>query len=657
MRMAEALRELDRAAPGIPLLALGQTVFWDEPMKAGIASMMQAHGSTRQFVAGVHDTDYFAKIPGAGGVHSGFKGLPHNDTSTKDMWSAAAEFSALFGSETVVRREDLTAGGLRIHRLEHCQGRILDELTEAWGWRGVVSVGNDSLVAADVRADAILPELTKTLRWAIQTSVDCLEGESKTAAQVKADELIGLVCDRADGEGCRSLSDLYQSLIPDLYSFAASRPTAVQTTRTSHLLRLNRATSGLPRFLLLDLFIRPETRPLAVAAYNQAVRGSGLYELDRFGTGAIPFDVYIPKVGRGTLRLGRRGAVILTPQPQYLSFRTEPKSVADLAAAIEDKFGPDCAVIGKAVSLIGMLAAEFCFVFHEGASSYVSRSRAMHQTLNGIEGIQLHLHPILRLKYAAWDSLAGVPGRFALPQPLQGPIGSETISVSDFSHRRREAAGEQRRLLDRLGRLRRPIELIDLLEQLSAASHGELGEYKSFWKQQAAEHRTLQAELARMKDDIEGKVMERRGLYGQIAGLKRRRQELELEMGRHFRQFILEKDASAEALARRDQFRAEIDATSNDLDEARVRLRKASREQGALSNSPASQDAYRRKHAIECTAEAARGKLLREAVIASAGLEHADLRPSAWWFPLVSPDGQWFQKTMETAECRLEPLQ
>ncbi len=36
--LREISRELDRVAPGAPLLALGQTPLWDEPMKAIIAS-------------------------------------------------------------------------------------------------------------------------------------------------------------------------------------------------------------------------------------------------------------------------------------------------------------------------------------------------------------------------------------------------------------------------------------------------------------------------------------------------------------------------------------------------------------------------------------------------------------------------------------------
>ncbi|MER3466996.1 MAG: hypothetical protein C4340_07985, partial [Armatimonadota bacterium] len=60
------LEELARRAPGVPLLALGQTVFWDEPMKALVIRAAQDLGLSLELVAGVHDTDYFAKLPGGG---------------------------------------------------------------------------------------------------------------------------------------------------------------------------------------------------------------------------------------------------------------------------------------------------------------------------------------------------------------------------------------------------------------------------------------------------------------------------------------------------------------------------------------------------------------------------------------------------------------
>src|SRR5436190_4069590 len=150
LSVKEALGRLEKIAPDAPFLALGQTVFWDEPMKAGIALASKRLGYKREFVAGVHDTDYFAKLPSGKRQPGKFKAFPHNDTTTKGLWSAAGEFSSLFGSETVVTREKLQSGGLRVERVRRARPDILDEATEAWGWRGVVSLDDAPPVTAEL---------------------------------------------------------------------------------------------------------------------------------------------------------------------------------------------------------------------------------------------------------------------------------------------------------------------------------------------------------------------------------------------------------------------------------------------------------------------------------------------------------------------------
>src|SRR3954453_13484438 len=102
MGLEEALAQLQEQAPDAPFLALGHTVFWDEPMKAGLALASNRLGYSRKLLAGVHDTDYFAKLPYGKRQPGKFASLPHNDTTTQGLWSAAGEFSCLFGSETVI---------------------------------------------------------------------------------------------------------------------------------------------------------------------------------------------------------------------------------------------------------------------------------------------------------------------------------------------------------------------------------------------------------------------------------------------------------------------------------------------------------------------------------------------------------------------------
>lgn len=656
MSLASAMAELDNVAPRVPILALGQTVFWDEPMKAGIANWLARHGSPRDFVAGVHDTDYFAKVPGGSGKVEGFKALPHNDVSTRELWSAAAEFSALFGSETVVKRETLTAAGLNTRRLEAQHPGTLEALTEAWRWRGIVSVGDDSMVASEVPCRAILADLRRALDWAIDLSLESLSGEPLARGQQVANQLRTLICDHADEFGCCTLTDLYESFLTLLHRLVSGTESPILTTRTSRLLRFNRESCELPRFELLDLFIRPETRAKAVSAYNQAVGGSGLYELDRFGSGAIPFDVYIPKVGRGTIRLGKFGAVFLTPQPQFLTFRKECKSVKDFAEALEEKFGSHCAVVGKAVTLIGMLGREYCFAFHEGASGYVHRTRHMHQILSQELGQPLALHPILRIKYDTWSHLSSVDLELSLPKPLQQPFGKEFISTQEFSERWKEVGQAQVRLLHKLSETNRPLDLLRFLAQ-QAPSNGATSDPKlPDWAAMALRYEALQNEQSKIQNQIDEFRQIRQGLYQKIKSLKVARQEMERKKGDHFRQYFFEKHATEANQALRHQFERDIEKAIEEKDLAKAELRRASQSQGALTKGEERLDRHRAQREIESIAEEARARLIREAVIASAGLEHSNLRPSAWWFPLLSPGGEWFARTTESAEYYLEPL-
>jgi hypothetical protein len=62
------------------------------------------------------------------------------------------------------------------------------------------------------------------------------------------------------------------------------------------------------------------------------------------------------------------------------------------------------------------------------------------------------------------------------------------------------------------------------------------------------------------------------------------------------------------------------------------------------------------REALENEAELHRFFLVRDAILASDGLRYTNYRPTAWWLPMVSPDGKWFRNLTQSAQARIEAL-
>lgn len=642
--LAEAVDELDRRAPDAPLLALGQTVLWDEPMKAGLALELARRGSPRKLIAGVHDTDYLSKHPSPD--HSGkrFVALPHNDTTTRSLWSAAGEFSALFGSETVVSRHELTLHGANLDRVARRHPGLLDEATEAFGWRGLVSLDPVPPVVCELELEPILPELLAALKWAGDRTVQCVEPPERIEAGHKFDELMSIVQTTAASD-VRTLADLYAELLPSLYSFASGAHTEIEVTRTSDLLQFNTHTCGRPRFEVLGAFLDPERSALAAEAYNSAVEGTEIYTLDRFGSGAVPFDVLIPGKGRGTLRLGNRSAIIMTPETQFVPLERPATSVFDLAKALESKFGPNCVVLGKAVTLISMLAREFVFVFHEGASGYV-RHTAKFLRQMADRGIDLKVHPILRVRYSAWDALADCRLWFRLPDELQGPFGTGDLCAPSLASRWRQVKSEQTQLMATFAEIRRPLDLIRFLDERVGGA----------WNTLAQEYEAIHERLATISAEVSQERERRKETLEELKRLRTLRAQTEVQKGEHFRSHIFRREPEPERLEERRGFEGALKDLARDIEQARIDVRASLQRQRGVVRSDEVLQLHDRRRSIEIEAEVKRIRMLRQAVIASRGLESAGRRPSAWWFPVVCPSGTWFEKTWSTAELYWEPL-
>lgn len=639
------LRALDSVAPGAPLLALGQTALWDEPMKAGVALALRKSQSARSFIAGVHDTDYFAKLPGSGGWSSGFKALPHNATTTRGLWSAAGEFSSLFGSETVISRHDFLSAGLNLEKVNRGRPGIFDDATEAYGWRGIVALGEDPPIVSELPLEDVLDTLRQTFQWAIDGTLERLTGPHKKESEAKARELSAIFDRHAAHAHEKSLSGFYKELLADVYAFVAGGRVDLNAVTTSELLRFNCETCERPRFELVGRFVHPETRDEAASAYNEALAGTEIYGLERFGSGATPFDLVIPGKGRGTLRIGNRALVIATPEPQFVTLKRPLRTVLDLAQAIEAKFGPDCVLIGKAVTLIGMLGREFVFVFHEGASSYVKHTRRFHDLLHA-RGIGLELNPILRIGYSPWDALDGCCSWIRLPDPFVRAFGAEELCAPSFAARWRNVCSEQEDLIKDLSGLRRPTDLIQFLDGYAGGA----------WSALSKEYEMLHGELSHVMEQVSRLKEERAGLYQEWRTLRQRRQEAERAKGRHFRENLFEKPPSAEALAERKQLADEVEAIIHAIGHTRERIHTSVRRQRDVVGDPRVLRFHERRREIELEAELKRMRLIRNAIVVSRGLVKAGHRPSAWWFPVLCPSGHWFKKTVESAACYLEPM-
>jgi len=660
----KTLRQVAAAYPDVKLVALGQTVLWDEPMKATLRRALDDFGIGLEMVLGVHDTDYFSKLPHQVPGKKGYRILPHNDGSTRGFWTSAGEISEMFGSETVVTRDRYLEYGVPFDKLarDYPGGRqeFIDRMTEAWGWRGIASNGVDSRVTAELPLSELASTLTELSRWAFERSAnDLTNPDQRSRAEAIAKELQALLAQHVAAHPTWTLSDFYQHLLPHLYELLLGyKPEHVSVGGTYSLTCLKRDTAHLPRFELLDHFLRPETRAVCEEAYNACVTNGPIYNLPMFGPGALPFDLVIPGRGRGTLRITDNYVVVMTPRPFFRSLRSPICSVGDLAAWIEETFGEGVAVMGKAITFVAMMAREFLFVFHEGASNYVWRTRRMNDILR-TKGIELPQHPILRIRYATWDALDAVPVWMRLPEHLAASFGQEEIHGPSFAQRWQSVVEEQRELLKELSTIHRPRELIRALHKRSKGS----------WDVLAEQYDRLHLAAQEMQKGFCQTVSLIRDLFDEWRAAKAEYSKFEKAKGNDFRATLwplierraageqgIEDEIERQTERRKAEFEVRLALLRQKIRDTRDRISELRKERlDTVRSSQALSDRDAR-HALEREAELARARLVRYAVLTADGLTSTHHRPTAWWLPMFSKDGAWFRQIAETAEMYLEEL-
>ena len=628
--LQEALEALCRLAPDAPLLALGQTIFWDEPMKLALLEWLAPLDSNCRMLFGVHDTDYFARLrtrrlPPAAPCINGFVLAPHNDGSTRALWSAAGEIAQLFGSETVPTLAMFARYGGAVARVADARtegwSAYVDALTEAWGWRGLVARDYALRPVCEVPLHAVAPALEALLKFGLDGSCQMLEdADARARACEWGHALRQRVQQYAHAHPNHSLADLFVALYPELLEALRgdALPATVGFTRTTELLRFNTRTATLPRFALVDAFVNPATRCVCEHAYNAAVADSPIYTLDEFGEGALPFELLIPQRGRGTLLLTERYLVVLTPEPQIVRLSAPIRDVHALAHAIEAQWGDGCTLVGKAITLAPMLAHEFVFVFNERGSPYLTRTARFLNQLR-THGVVSCIHPILRLRYPTWDALRAVRCvSVRLPPHLARAFGEPTICSDQFAARWRSVVAEQQRLLEQLARVRRPRALMAQLAECA----GDL------WRERLANYdaclralaETVGVHAAALRQQVHALHAERRALIAEIQQAPQR----------------------CTALAPR-------------LRALKAQIRQLNAERAQVGRTPEAMALRARVRALEREAEQARLKQIRDAYLTAEGLLQTHARPAAWWFLLIGR--AWFKACAAALEAKLERLE
>ncbi len=658
---------LHQQYPTTPFLALGQTALWDETVKASLCYLMDQLGIQHRFIVAAHDTDYFAKLPGYNGKTDSIISVAHNDGSTRELWSAAGELSALFGSETIPSRDLFAQHHVSLEKASQASGKehnqFVDDITEAWGWRGLVHTGLKNLLSAEVCTCHGVKALLELYDWAIDLSLPIV-GEDR--AEVSSKLRAQLLAAKHETKGC--LSGLFQVLFADIMK-NLYHGCVLETSCSMELFKFNTKTYHLPRFSPAALFLNGETRGTAETAYNNAVCGSDIYTLEKFGIGAIPFDVASLGMGRGTLMVRQRAIEIDFEEPIIITTSEPVTTLKQLAAILEERFGPSVALVGKAVSLISMITQEFIPVMNEEGSAYVYRTKMMHDEMNA-KGAPIKSHPILRLSYPTWDALQQCgTAVLSLPPHLAQAFGSEQVSCEVFGSTWRDVVAHQEQLMEQVSEHRAPRDAVQWLQER------EGGEWPQLHEELTASLHQLNALISQAQQIAE----QTQNLFDQVRESQDAAQKLEHAKSEHYREFVKpireklyelrqqgvqETDSAYMAMKQELQpheqarldFDTQITALKNTAKDAKQQAAEMKPLRMQMEKGPENKALRQKIAQYEAIIELRRSEILRDAYLVSHGLTHTQHRPTGWWIPLVDPSGHWFTAIAEGTTAYLQEM-
>jgi hypothetical protein len=414
----------------------------------------------------------------------------------------------------------------------------------------------------------------------------------------------------------------------------------MRATVTCDYLRFNRKTAARPRFQALQAFLCDRVGDCARETYNEAVRGEGMYGLDQFGEGAIPFDLVVPGRGRGTLRiLDGEVRAELSPEPFVIPTAQRVCYLEDLAELLEGAVGPDVAIVGKALLGPVMFCSEAILVLHEGASAYVPRTQFWLQELNK-QCASMRTQPLLRLRHRAYDALAATKVTLSLPPHLAEAFGSARITGEELGRRWREVVAVQEKLL---AQLRHATSLRALLQVLAEAKRDEWGE--------AAREVAMARQALR---EVGGAIQDHRAELARLQATERQSRARRAELERRSGQLRREEQETGE-VAPRKALRQELAAAAAHVEACRQQRADLKQQIRGLARSPKAQEAREAIHRVGLQAEHERLALARRALL-TRNLELGNRRPTAWWFAIVDPSGDWFSEATRLAEVWLEDL-
>lgn len=623
------IEELINNYPGVKLVSAAQTVFWDEPVKAILRRILDLQAPEVSILLLIHDTDYASNFPRLiAKLEDEYAIISHNDGATRGLWAAVGEVSRLFGSEVVPTRELFIRYGVPLKRLVSWNPEnpedFLNKETEAWGWRTLIPFRKPRVLAADIALHSALPWLFQILDWAWQETINSLVSSSdQKRAWEKAKEIRSWINNYFGSHPQATLTQLYQALLPLFYrELLGYNPSKVEISSTTQWLRFNRETCRLPRFRLLEKFLHPSTRGICCQAYNQAIRNSGIYPLEEFGEGSFPFDLVIPGQGRGTLRIIEKKVVVEMEDPVFLTASRPIEDIDQLARLVEDRWGKEVVLVGKAITFISMLAQESILVLNEDASPYIFRTKIMLEALRK-NGVELSHYPLLRLRYHTWEAAEQLKLIVKLPEHLAESFGKKEISFQEFSRLWKGVVEEQRKILDQIQKLKGRkwlsflreekgsewLEKFNLYEEVCQ----QLREFGEKAKKIAQKIYYGQKEIKQLKDEIP--ELEVKKLDWEIKNKKRRIHQLQ-----------------------------------NEIEKIKETYR-------YWKNDPRRQSLRCLREKLEYEAEIARLHIVRNALLVYYGLPYINHRPTAWWFLLLSPGGEWFGNLLERTELYWEKLE